>query len=142
MVNVQKYQVVAIGNTVSECEENYNDLMYESGIKKQAEDTREVKTLASKITKIAQGVVDGDSHFYIMLEGSDDIFDVSVVDFIDIIKYNVGDTVTVEYKEGERANSVLSLNGEEPDQKAKETKNQKRKAKSRHYQKNNKTDIP
>ena len=50
------------------------------------------------------------------------IFDVSVVDFIDIIKYNVGDTVTVEYKEGERANSVLSLNGEEPDQKAKETK--------------------
>ena len=122
MVNVQKYQVVAIGNTVSECEENYNDLMYESGIKKQAEDTREVKTLASKITKIAQGVVDGDSHFYIMLEGSDDIFDVSVVDFIDIIKYNVGDTVTVEYKEGERANSVLSLNGEEPDQKAKETK--------------------
>ena len=31
-------------------------------------------------------------------------------------------TVTVEYKEGERANSVLSLNGEEPDQKAKETK--------------------
>ena len=74
------------------------------------------------ITKIAQGVVDGDSHFYIMLEGSDDIFDVSVVDFIDIIKYNVGDTVTVEYKEGERANSVLSLNGEEPDQKAKETK--------------------
>lgn len=35
-----------------------------------------------------------------MLEGSDDIFDVSVVDFIDIIKYNVGDTVTVEYKEG------------------------------------------
>ena len=114
MVNVQKYQVVAIGNTVSECEENYNDLMYESGIKKQAEDTREVKTLSSKITKIAQGVVDGDSHFYIMLEGSDDIFDVSVVDFIDIIKYNVGDTVTVEYKEGERANSVLSLNGEEP----------------------------
>lgn len=114
MVNVQKYQVVAIGNTVSECEENYNDLMYENGIKKQAEDTREVKTLSSKITKIAQGVVDGDSHFYIMLEGSDDIFDVSVVDFIDIIKYNVGDTVTVEYKEDERANSVLSLNGEEP----------------------------
>ena len=59
---------------------------------------------------------------FIMLEGADDIFDVSVVDFIDIIRYNVGVTVTVEYKEGERANSVLSLNGEEPDQKAKETK--------------------
>ena len=135
MVNVQKYQVVAIGNTVSECEENFNDLMYESGIKKQAEDTREVKTLASKDhKKIAQGVVDGDSHFYIMLEGSDDTFDVSVVDFIDIIKYNVGDTVTVEYKEGERANSVLSWKGERAGSKQKRQKNQVRKAKSRHYQ--------
>ena len=125
MVNVQKYQVVAIGNTVSECEENYNELMYENGIKKEAEDTREVKKLSAKITKIAQGVVGGDSHFYIMLEGSDDIFDVSVVDFIDIIKYNVGDTVTIEYKEDERANVVLSLNGEEPQGNVKDTQKEK-----------------
>ena len=78
-----------------------------------------------------------------MLEGSDDIFDVSVVDFIDIIKYNVGDTVTVEYKEGERANSVLSLNGEEPDQKAKRRQKKYRsgKRRARHYQKNNKNKI-
>ena len=44
-----------------------------------------------------------------MVEGSDDIFDVSVVDFIDIIRYNVGDQVTIEYKEGEKSNTVLSL---------------------------------
>ena len=53
-----------------------------------------------KITKIAQGVIDGDSHYYIMLEGSDEIFDVSVVDFIEIIKYNVGDDVKLEYAKG------------------------------------------
>ncbi|MFR5506191.1 MAG: CvpA family protein, partial [[Ruminococcus] torques] len=47
--------------------------------------------------------------YYIMVEGSDDIFDVSVVDFIDIIRYNVGDQVTIEYKEGEKSNTVLSL---------------------------------
>ena len=120
MVNVQKYQIVAIGDTVSECEENYTDLMYENGIKKKAEDTREVKSITAKITKIAQGVVNGDSHFYIMLEGLEDIFDVSVVDFIDIIKYDVGDTVTIEYKEDERANSVLSLNRENPESSVKE----------------------
>ena len=30
-------------------------------------------TIEGKITKIAQGVIDGDSHYYIMLEGSDEI---------------------------------------------------------------------
>ena len=100
MVNVQKYQIVAIGDTVSECEDSYTNLMYKNGIKTEAEDTRSVETLTAKITKIAQGVIDGDSHYYIMLEGSDEIFDVSVVDFIDIIRFNVGDEVTVEYKKG------------------------------------------
>ena len=111
MVNVQKYQIVATGDTVSECEAQYTDLMYENGIKQEAEDTREIMTITAPITKIAQGVVDGNSHFYIMLEGSDAIFDVSVVDFIDIIRYDVGDEVTIEYKEGEQSNTVMSLNG-------------------------------
>ena len=111
MVNVQKYQIVAIGDTVSQCEENYTTLMYENGIKQTPEDTRDVKIMTAKITKIAQGVVDGNSHYYIMLEGSDAIFDIPVVDFIDIIRYNVGDEVTVEYKEGDQSNTVLSLNG-------------------------------
>ena len=113
MVNVQKYQIVATGDTVSECEAQYTDLMYENGIKQEAEDTREIMTITAPITKIAQGVVDGNSHFYIMLEGSDAIFYVSVVDFIDIIRYDVGDEVTIEYKEGEQSNTVMSLNGVE-----------------------------
>ncbi len=113
MVNVQKYQIVATGDTVSECEAQYTDLMYENGIKQEAEDTREIMTITAPITKIAQGVVDGNSHFYIMLEGSDAIFDVSVVDFIDIIRYDAGDEVTIEYKEGEQSNTVMSLNGVE-----------------------------
>lgn len=124
MVNVQKYQIVAIGDTVSECEENYTTLMYENGIKQVEEDTRDILTASGKITKIAQSVIDGNSHYYIMLEGSDEIFDIPVVDFIDIIKFNVGDEVTVEYKEGETSNTVLSLNGKEAniqDSKKKET---------------------
>ncbi len=112
MVNVEKYQIVGIGDTVSECEENYTSLMYENGIREVEKDTREIKSIDAKITKIAQGVIDGNSHYYIMLEGSSEIFDVSVVDFIDIIKYEVGQDVKVEYKEGEKTNTVLSLDGE------------------------------
>lgn len=109
MVNVQKYQVVAIGDTVSSCEDAYNKLMYENGIKVVEPDTREVEEIEGKISKIAQGVVEGNSHYYIMLEESDDIFDVSVVDYINIIKYNVGDEIKMEYKIGEETNTVLSL---------------------------------
>ena len=112
MVNVQKYQVVAIGDTVSKCEESYTELMQEN----ETDDSsaaKETKTITGAITKVAQGVVDGDSHFYVMVEGSDEIFDVSVVNFIDIIKYDVGQQVTMEYQEGEKTNVVLSLNGEE-----------------------------
>ena len=113
MVNVQKYQIVAIGDTVSSCEASYTDLMYENGIKAVAEDTREIKTVTANISRIVQGVIDGNSHYFVMLEGSDDIFDISIAEYISIIGFDVGDKVTIEYKAGEETNTVLSLNGEE-----------------------------
>ena len=38
------------------------------------------------------------------------------IDFIDIIRFNVGDEVTVEYKKGEQVDTVLSLNGKASEQ--------------------------
>lgn len=109
MVNVQKYQIVAIGDSVSQCEENYLELLFSNGVKEVEKDTREIKKTTGKITKIAQAVIDGTSHYYIMVEGSKDIFDVSVVDFIDVIRCEEGQTVVMEYKEDEKANLVMSL---------------------------------
>lgn len=109
LVNVQKYQIVAIGDSVSQCEENYLKLLFDNGVKKVEEDTREVETITGTITKIAQGVVDGNSHYYIMVENSEEIFDIAVVELLDIIKYDVGQEITMEYKAGEEANTVLSI---------------------------------
>lgn len=109
MVNVQKYQTVAIGDSVSQCEENYLELLLSSGVKQAEEDTREIKTITGKINKIAQAVIDGTSHYYLMIEGSDGIFDASVVDFIDVIKCEEGQEITMEYKEGDKTNTVMSL---------------------------------
>lgn len=109
MVNVQKYQIVAIGDSVSQCEENYLELLMSSGVKKEEEDTREVKTITGRITKIAQAVLEGTSHYYLMVEGSDAIFDLSVVDFLDVVRCEVGQEITMEYKEDEKANTVMSL---------------------------------
>ncbi|MDY5847011.1 MAG: CvpA family protein [Bariatricus sp.] len=109
MVNVQKYQLVAIGDTVSKCEEQYNELLLTNGVKEAEKDEREVQDIQGKITKIAQAVIDGTSHYYVMIENSDDIFDISVVDYIDVIRYEIGDEVTIEYKKGEKTNTVLSM---------------------------------
>ncbi len=109
MVNVQKYQIVAIGDSVSQCEENYLELLLSNGVKEVAEDTREVKKITGRITKIAQAVIDGTSHYYLMVEGSEDIFDVSVVEFLDVVRCEVGQKITMEYKVDERADLVMSL---------------------------------
>ena len=108
MVNIQKYQVVGIGDTVSECEEEYQELLLKEGIQ-VVEDTRKSGSITGKITKIAQGVVNGNSHYYIMVEGSDEIFDISVVEFIDIIKYEIGQEISLEYKIGEKTNVVTEI---------------------------------
>ena len=108
MVNVQKYQVVGIGDTVSECESEYQNLLQKEGIQ-VVEDNRKTGTITGVITKIAQGVVGGNSHYFIMVEGSEEIFDISVVEFIDIIKYEVGQEITLEYKIGEKTNTVTGM---------------------------------
>lgn len=108
MVNVQKYQVVGIGDTVSECESEYQELLLKEGIQVVV-DERETGNITGKITKIVQGVAGGNSHYYIMIEGSDAIFDISVVDFVDIIRYEVGQEITMEYKIGENTNVVTKI---------------------------------
>ena len=108
MVNIQKYQVVGIGDTVSECEDEYQSLLRKEGLQDKQEENKKL-SIAGKITKIAQGVVDGNSHFYLMIEGSDEIFDVSVVEFIEIIQYEVGQEISVQYRKGNKTNIVTKI---------------------------------
>lgn len=112
MVNVQRYQVVAIGDSVASCQKQYALLMKENGIQNMAA-LEEQKEITGKITKIAQAVVDGNSHYYVLLDNSDDIFDVPVADNLAIVRYKEGDTVTFEYLQGEQnVHVVASINGE------------------------------
>lgn len=109
MVNVQKYQIVGIGDTVSECEKEYQELLFTNGVKKQTEDTRKIQEAEGVIQKMAQSVVEGNSHYYLILEGSDQIYDVSVARMVEIIRYSEGDTIKLEYKEGDPLNTVEKI---------------------------------
>ena len=112
MVNVQKYQVVAIGDTVSECQKQYISLMKENGINNEI-DTEHLKKTTGVIQTMTQAVIDGNSHYYIVLKGSDEIFDIAVSDNIKIVRYQEEDTITFEYTEGEnQIHTVVLIDGE------------------------------
>lgn len=109
MLNIEKYQMVAIGDSVSECETNYKKLMADSGIVTESEPEYEEKKAAGKIERIIQTVIDGNSHFYVLLEGRSELFDVSVAELVDIVRYSVGDTITFTYYEEGNAAHVTNL---------------------------------
>ena len=129
MVNVQKYQTVAIGDSVAECEKNYEKLLSENGIASDGASTGESNTVTGTIKRMAQAVIEGNSHFYITLEpetqkitgpdqgnitqGQTLIFDVSITSFPEIIGFNEGDTLTMEFKLGQPVCQVVTLEGQE-----------------------------
>ncbi|MCI9430722.1 MAG: CvpA family protein [Lachnospiraceae bacterium] len=100
MVNVQKYQWVAIGDTIRECEKNYSELLNTNGIVSQNKDA--LKQISGKITAIAPVVLEGTTHYYLCMEGSEDIYDVDMSEeaLIGIIRYGEGDRISISYTEG------------------------------------------
>lgn len=107
MVNIQKYQNVAIGDTVSACQDAYIKLLNTSGI--TAGNTGDSKKMTGTIRRIAQSVLDGNSHFYLVLNDHEEIFDVPVQDFLQVVTLQEGDKVTVEYLEGTPVCTVLNI---------------------------------
>ena len=112
MVNVQQYQTVATGDTLSDCQEEYVRLLENSGISDDTDVAAETETVTGTITRIAQSVIDGNSHFYLVLDGDDRIYDVSITDFVEIVTYQEGDRITMEYQEGDPLCTVTAI-GEE-----------------------------
>ncbi len=109
MVNVQKYQWVAIGDTIQECEKNYSALLNTNGIVSRNADA--LKQIAGRITAIAPVVLEGTTHYYICIEGTDDIFDVNMSEeaLIGIIRYRAGDHISLGYVEGYGLHEVREL---------------------------------
>ena len=73
------------------------------------ENESDFKTVTGTIQRIAQSVIDGNSYFYLVLNGHSEIFDVPVQDYLQVVTLQEGDTVTVEYLEGTPVCMVLNL---------------------------------
>lgn len=99
MINIQKYQWVAIGDTVKECEKNYSALLSTNGIVSQQ--AADIKRVTGVIEIIAPVVIEGNTHYFICLRGNDMIFDADVSDeaLYGVIRFKEGDRVTMDYEE-------------------------------------------
>lgn len=107
MVNVEQYQIVAIGDTVNECEKTYINLMKANGV--SAGNTELLSNITGTIKKISDIVLDGNTHYYILLNNSEEIFDVSVNEFNEIVKYEIGDNITFSFIYGNSLNTVIEI---------------------------------
>ncbi len=98
MVNVAQYQVVATGATVAQCEANYLDLLGRQGIAQPIEpDESKMAQGTGIIADIRTAVVDGNSVYYLKLEGENVTFTISVADQPDVVMLSVGDRVRISY---------------------------------------------
>ena len=109
MVNVQKYQWVAIGDTIEECEKDYKELLSTNGIVSQNDG--ESLEISGVIELIAPVVIDGSTHYYIGISGSDELFDVDVSDegLYGIVRYQEGDRISLVYVENYGLNPVQKI---------------------------------
>ncbi len=54
-------------------------------------------------------MIEGNSHFYVTLEGDSKIYDFALPGMIEIVQYAQGDTVTFKYVEGDPTCSAQSI---------------------------------
>ena len=58
---------------------------------------------------VAQAVVEGNSHFYMTLEGDSHIYDFALPGMVDVVSYGVGDTIALRYVEGDPTSVVQEI---------------------------------
>lgn len=99
MIDIQRYQNVAIGDTVSECQKSYKSLLQNNGVKVSSKEGDDgTKTARGTISRMATAVVDSNSHYYVTLKGDDNIYDFVLPGMIDIVRYQEGDTIKFTYQ--------------------------------------------
>lgn len=117
MVNVQNYQVVAIGEKIAECTKKYVDTLKMNNIKidvdideienatnnngEADEPETELLTKSGAIDDIRTAVINGNSVYYISLADDSTYFAIKASDEEGVVILNVGDTVTVSYEKAE-----------------------------------------
>ena len=109
MVDIERYQNVAVGDTVAETQKAYQALLVTNGAISAEVAAEGLLTASGTVHTVAQAVIDGNSHFYITLEGDDHIYDFALPSMIEVVGYGVGDFISFKYVEGDPLCSAQSF---------------------------------
>lgn len=107
MVNVAQYQLVAVAPSVLECEDAYVALLASQGIT-QPEELPQTQ-VSGQVAEIRSAVLDGNTYYYLRLEGEEIFYALSAKDNPIAVILNPGDQVTITHAplDGEAA-EILS----------------------------------
>ena len=109
MVDIQHYQNVATGDTVAETQKSYQAMLATSGALSTDAAEANMEEATGVIRSMTQAVMDGNSHFYVTLDGVDGIFDFAIPGQLGIVGYKEGDTIMFKYVKGDTTNSVQEI---------------------------------
>ena len=104
MVNVQQYNIVETGSTVAECEANYRRALADSGLISDGDAEAvpsDQEEISGAIAEIRTAVLDGNSYYFLRLEGQDPFYAVNAAENPLAVILNAGDQVTIAYTAGE-----------------------------------------
>ena len=100
MVNVAQYQIVATGTSVAACESDYVAKLQQHDIPVSVDGDFDISidqaSLSGKIAEIRTAVLDGDSWYYIRLDGSSTFYAISATADRNVVVLNVGDQVSIQ----------------------------------------------
>ena len=107
MIDIQRYQNVAVGDTVSDCQKTYKSMLATNGVTDG--DNRENDEKKGVVRTVFQAVLDGNSHVYLSLNDDALIYDCPLPAIMEAVAVKEGDTVQLSYVEGDPTSTVQSL---------------------------------
>jgi hypothetical protein len=113
MVNVQNYQVAVTGSTIAECTEAYAEKLKQNNINIKIDideiidategnenagtEATDVKTVKGVVTDIRTAVMNGESVYFIQLDGKGAYYTIAASAAENVVIMNKGDKVTVKF---------------------------------------------
>ena len=117
MVNVQNYQVAVTGNTIAECTEAYAEKLKQNNINIKIDideiidategnenagtEVTDVKTVKGVVTDIRTAVMNGESVYFIQLDGKGAYYTIAASAAENVVIMNKGDKVTIKFNAAE-----------------------------------------
>ena len=105
MVNVAQYQIVATGNTVSQCEQAYIERLRSDGL--TTEEALPQTEASGAVAEIRSAVLEGNTYYFLRLEGEEVFYALSAAENPLAVILNVGDRVTVSHAASEEEAAIL-----------------------------------